>query len=531
MRFFKTLLYFLVLNALLSVAVSADITKIIKMCNNPNWTPVEFARDGNMSDMQGIAMDTLKILETNLNISFQNVPTKSWSQSQEFLAEGKCDILPAAIETSKRKEYANFTKPYLVYKLAIVTRDDKPFIRGIEDIIDKSIARKKGSGLIDKLKDKYPKVNIIETIDYFEAFQKVSRGDAYSTIASIPVMAYYVNNYGLNNLHIVGYMDMEYRLSIAVSKDNPRLLSLLDKGLSDISFAEHRAIYHKWTNQEIVEAFDYKYLLYGGLLALIIALFVVYRQIVLKKANKELEAKVKEKMEENLMQHQLLQEQSKLAAMGEMIGAIAHQWRQPLNALGLSIQNLEYNYKDGLIDEAFIENYVRKNKITIKFMSQTIDDFRSFFRADKIKETFSVKIAIDSTLAMQSIYMEKHNIEFKLLGKDFKVYGLRSEFQQVILSLLSNSKDALVRNRSDKRIIKISLEDNAIIFSDNAKGIPEHILDKIFDPYFTTKKEGEGTGIGLYMSKMIVEDKMGGTITAYNHEDGAVFLLDFKGES
>ena len=108
---------------------------------------------------------------------------------------------------------------------------------------------------------------------------------------------------------------------------------------------------------------------------------------------------IKTKTEENLKQQQLLQEQSKLAAMGEMIGAIAHQWRQPLNALGLSIQNLEYDYHDGRVGEEFIQRYVKKNQETIGFMSRTIDDFRNFFRVDKSKENFGVKKAIEEKLA------------------------------------------------------------------------------------------------------------------------------------
>jgi ABC-type amino acid transport substrate-binding protein len=205
--------------------------RVITMCNNPDWAPIEFAKGGDMSQMQGIAIDTLKILEKKLNVLFKTVPTKSWSQSQVFLREGKCEILPAAIATEDRKTYANFTTPYLVYKLAIITKIDKPFIDSLDDIADKKVARKKGSGLISKLKTLYPHMHIIETKDYIDSMKKVSSGEVYCTVATLPVASHFINKYALKNLKIAGYTDMRYRLSIAVNHKDKELLQLLDKAL------------------------------------------------------------------------------------------------------------------------------------------------------------------------------------------------------------------------------------------------------------------------------------------------------------
>jgi signal transduction histidine kinase len=279
---------------------------------------------------------------------------------------------------------------------------------------------------------------------------------------------------------------------------------------------------------KLVETFDLRYIYYLAAVTLLLMLLFFYRHQILKGANEKLRREIQDKMEENLQQHQLLQEQSKTAALGEMVGMIAHQWRQPLNALSLSIQNLEFNYKDGLINEGLINEFINKNKVTIKFMSQTIDDFRNFFKVDKVKETFGIKEAIENTVSMQMIYLDKYEINVSIAGEDFAVYGLKSEFQQVVLSLLSNSKDALVQHREKDRSLQIILEDSAVIFHDNGGGIPAHLVEDIFDAYFTTKKQGTGTGMGLYMSKIIIEDNMKGRISAFNEGEGAVFLLDFK---
>ncbi len=249
-----------------------------------------------------------------------------------------------------------------------------------------------------------------------------------------------------------------------------------------------------------------------------------------KRYEENLEKLVEEKSRENLHQLELLQQQSKLAAMGEMIGAIAHQWRQPLNALGINIQNLEDDYLDGLINEEFLEEFIENNQDIIVFMSKTIEDFRNFFKIDKKRELFSIKNTVVKTCDIQSAQLKSHNIEISLNGDDFQISGFKSEFQQVILNIINNSKDAIVENRVEHGKIDIELKENMVLIRDNAGGIPDNIIDRIFEPYFTTKEEGKGTGIGLYMSKMIIESNMGGKIVVRNIGDGAEFQISLLEE-
>ena len=502
--------------------------RVVKMCIDPDWEPIEFAETSKEYITKGISTDTMNIIGEDLNITFKGVPTSNWSESQRYLKEKKCDILPAAAKTKKREAYARFTYPYLDYKLAIITKEDQGFVSSLMDIIDKPIARKKGSALISQLERLYPAVNIVEAEDTLESFKMVANGQAYSTISTLPVASHYINKYNLESIGIAGYTDMRLRLSIAVRDDDPLLLSILDKALVTIPLEQHKLIYDRWVGRQVAQPFNYWYLLYALAAFLMIVLLGLYRQYVLKEANKGLASAVKIKTEENLKQQQLLQEQSKLAAMGEMIGAIAHQWRQPLNALGLSIQNLEYDFSDGHVDEMFIKHYVKKNKETIEFMSQTIDDFRNFFKVDKIKEKLGVKKAIEETVSIQEASLKKHNITLKISGDDFAIYGFRSEFQQVILNIITNAAYELKNSHIEHPVIDIVLEEQRISISDNAKGIEEEIFDRISEPYFTTKEQGEGTGIGLYMSKVIIEENMGAVLRVINRkEGGASFIIDF----
>jgi len=255
---------------------------------------------------------------------------------------------------------------------------------------------------------------------------------------------------------------------------------------------------------------------------------VLQRTKELNELNENLEQIVEEKTDENIKQLEVMQQQTKMASMGEMIGAIAHQWRQPLNEIGIGIQNLKYDYEDGVIDEEFLNDFIEKNKKVIKFMSTTIDDFRNFYRVDKTKELFDAKEAVNNTLSLQMAQLLNNNIELITDEESFEINGYKNEFQQVILNIINNAKDALLENNIKDAKIYIDITNRTISIRDNGGGIPEEVLDRIFEPYFTTKEQGKGTGMGLYMSKMIIEENMGASLSAKNIENGVEFRMNFN---
>ena len=254
----------------------------------------------------------------------------------------------------------------------------------------------------------------------------------------------------------------------------------------------------------------------------------------LKEMNEQLYSLVEKEVaqrikiqEEQEIDRQFLIQKSKLSSMGEMMGAIAHQWRQPLNALNMNIQNLDDDFDEGLVDKAFIDAFIAKNRQTILFMSKTIDDFRNFFKIDKEKKEFLALDAINETLSLQSAQFKNYNIHIEIKGENQKLYGFRGEFQQVILNILNNAKDAIWEKRRKEGRIDIVLEPKSITIEDNGGGIKEEIMERIFEPYFTTKSQGEGTGIGLYMSKIIIEKNMGWKLEACNTRKGIKFTISY----
>ncbi len=226
----------------------------------------------------------------------------------------------------------------------------------------------------------------------------------------------------------------------------------------------------------------------------------------------------------------LLLQQSRHASMGEMIGNIAHQWRQPLNALGLLIQKIGHLYNRGTLKEEKMNENIDKGMQLINGMSKTIDDFREFFNPNKQKTYFSVQESIQNAYSIVESSLNINLITYKLeMPSDMKVEGYQNEFSQVIVNLLNNAKDVLIERKVSPAYIKVSAIENnnrlLLKVCDNGGGIDESTLEKIFDPYFTTKEEGKGTGIGLYMSKIIIEDHMEGLIRATNTDDGVCFTI------
>ncbi|BAF70726.1 two-component sensor histidine kinase [Nitratiruptor sp. SB155-2] len=247
----------------------------------------------------------------------------------------------------------------------------------------------------------------------------------------------------------------------------------------------------------------------------------------LRVLNATLEKRVEEEVEKNREKDRLMFQQARFASMGEMMANIAHQWRQPLMELGLLLYKMVYAKENE--KQACYE----KGKKLLSQMSQTIHDFQNFFRPNKKKELFDPNEAILQAVSILEGSIKKKDIQLDLdMEKNLVCYGYENEFSQVILNILSNAIEAF-DGQKEKRIAIKSQTVNDFVeieIRDNAGGIKEEYLDKIFEPYFTTKKSKKGTGLGLYMSKMIIEESMEGGLFVQNKQEGASFMIRLKKE-
>lgn len=246
--------------------------------------------------------------------------------------------------------------------------------------------------------------------------------------------------------------------------------------------------------------------------------------------NLTLKRRVDQALEQARQKDRLMIQQSRHAAMGEMIGNIAHQWRQPLNALGLLLQNIEFAYHEGDLDGAYLRRTIDKGKRLTQQMSKTIDDFRDFFKPNKAPEVFYVHSVFSTVMDIVGSSLQYHQIEIiDEVDQRVCVQGYLGEFSQVLINVINNAKDVLSEKTTGKRTMTLRVYDRDgqanIEIEDDGGGIPEAIIDKVFDPYFTTKEQGKGTGIGLYMSRVIIANNMKGMLTVENKEDGACFRI------
>ncbi len=623
--------------------------------NENGWIPFIFDE----SDIpKGISVDIWSELTKNTNIQVTYKAVGSFEKILDLVKKNANTIVGATSQIKEREEYASFTKPYASFPIAIATNVKENFLIDLKELEGKTVAVGRNYTAHKQLLKHYPKIKFVPVKNIQTALDMLANGKVYAAADILPVINYELNKYSFTNLKISGTSKFNFNVQIMVNKQNQKLVSILNKLIDNMDKTKKQEIVNKWIHSSS-EKIDYTIAYWISIVALVLFVFILYRQKTLKEQNKKIEIEVKKathKLEElnrthedtqhlakiatikkdiktgqywvskeffniyefnetdeitseklisavikeeqqNLIdfmkknekykgtplnidtliirinvksnnikylelylsyefdihheplsrkvtvqditekieakqekekQDAILVQQSKLASMGEMIGAIAHQWRQPLNELSIRIQKLKYAYGKDKIDEEFIHEFIQKNKNTIDFMSKTIDDFRNFFRIDKEKRNFNVKDAIEEVISIQNAQLKNHHIHIELNGESFKYTGYKTEFQQVIINLISNSKDALVTNKIIEPKIIINLKKDIIEFKDNGGGIDEKILKRVFEPYFTTKEQGDGTGMGLYMSKMIIEDNMNGTIKMQNTKDGVVISIHLK---
>jgi len=250
----------------------------------------------------------------------------------------------------------------------------------------------------------------------------------------------------------------------------------------------------------------------------------------LELINATLEERIAIEVAENIEKNRIMIHQGRLAAMGEMISSIAHQWRQPLNNLGIMLQSIRLDHDVQELDREMLDHHVTTGMEMIMYMSRIIDDFRNFFLPEREPQQFDLKKSVQSAVSLLQAGFDSCGVTVEVVDTGVGyANGFPREFAQAVLNILNNAKDACLQRSVTAPRIVIAMgrsEAGAVItISDNAGGVAADIIDKIFDPYFTTKDKSQGTGLGLYMAKMIIEKNMGGCLTVTNTEKGAAFSI------
>ncbi|MEA3498321.1 MAG: ATP-binding protein, partial [Campylobacterota bacterium] len=558
-----------------------------------------------------------------------------------------------AMETPKRKKYLNFTTPYLKVPLVLATKMDVPFVNDFKTLSEHKLGIPKGYAFIELLQNKYPNLNIVEVENVKDGLQKVIDNELYGYIGTLPSVGYLFQSDFVGQLKIAGKFDESWSLGTAVRDDDRILLQIMNKLIYNLDETAKSKILSNSFSIKYQQDIDYSVVYKVLVFIMVVALFFIYRQYILKnqnkrlktlvdertkdlnELNKNLEDKVEEKTKELLQQEEtfrllfdiapifidsfdkdgrcvlwnkecekvfgwtiddinrsknslelfypdpkvqkdaidtiinkpekifrewyplnkkgetlvtmwahiylpngeiinvgyditeekakdkLLAEQLKMAAMGEMIGNIAHQWRQPLSVISTASSGMQIQKEYGILtDEQFIESCKAINSNT-QFLSKTIDNFRDFIKNDKVKSTFKLDNAIGSFINIVEATIKIDNINMVFdLQENINIDSFQNELIQCLINIFHNSDDVLSKNKLEDKFIFLStsLKNNKVIIKikDNGGGIDDDILPKIFEPYFTTKHQSQGTGLGLHMTYNSIVNGMDGTIEANN---------------
>ncbi|MDD2895707.1 MAG: transporter substrate-binding domain-containing protein [Aliarcobacter sp.] len=511
---------------------------IIKVSVSNSWEPFTFKSKNN--DAIGISSEYWKLIASKLDLNYKNTFFETFNQQINSIKNKESDLIYSVGETENRKEFSIFTKEYAKFPISIVTKKDENFIENITVLYKKKIAVGNNFTAHNIIKNKYPDMELILVNSIKEGLELVSNNKAYAFIDIQPVLLYNIAKYGFDDLKVSGNTGLDFNIKFMIRDDYAILESILNKAISSISINELNQIINKWDNVQFQTSFNYDLFWQGLLVISIIILAFIHRTLTLRnlnkiltktveektrklnKMNKNLEEMVEKKTSELIQKENILNQQSKMAAMGEMIENIAHQWRQPLSLISTAATGakLKKDFKQ-LSDEDFYETMDIINN-SAQHLSSTIDDFRNFFNNDKQTTTFDINVPIEKVLYLVSSKLKNREIVIVKNTQEINILGLSNEFIQVLLNILNNALDAFKEYNSKDKLIFIDAykKDKKLILKirDNAGGIKEEIISRIFEPYFTTKHQSQGTGIGLYMSTEIIEKHMHGSLTASNEE-------------
>lgn len=510
---------------------------IINMCVTPNAMPYSDIKDDKFI---GFISDYVSLIENRIKKPIRLVSTSSWKESVDFAKKGDCDILPSMVWTKEREENFIFTKSYLNIPFVLSTKSDVSFINNLNTLKNKKISVVEEYAIIDELKEKYKNIEFIKVKNIDEGLKKVLDGETFGHVDTVSTTWYKIQTKHLSKLSISSKLDENIDISIAVNKEDNLLFSVLQKAVLSIDSHVKDEILNKWIFTEHKKEFDYSILWKIAIVLLIIFIAILYRQRLLAKMNdslkiaveektkslqemnSKLENRIKEEVEKNLKKDRLLSQQQKMVSMGQMIENIAHQWRQPLSLITTNATGLKLKKDLNDLDDEFLVKTIDSIVNTSKYLSNTIDDFRYFFKPQREKEIFYTEECFKKTIDLLGANFVENKITIIQNFDNVKIDGYETELIQVLINILNNSKDALESLENEEKLIFIDIKRVGskvyIKIRDNAGGINLDIIEKVFEPYFTTKHQNQGTGIGLYMCQEIIHKHMNGNIEISNVE-------------
>ena len=520
--------------------------EVISVCLRHDKFPLDGSENGHMI---GIMSDIFKEISKKTSLEFKVVESKSTEELYKNIQNNRCQMLSVLATHSKHFPDLKPTTPFTSVYFTLISTLDKSFISSPLALKNKLLLTQEKI-FKEYLLKLYPYLNIKVEPDKNKMMKMLLNEEVYALFTVDEQVDYLIEDYGYGKVKINGFLAQHkpVEIGIGINKSQTILYSIIQKALESISSRTILDIMNDWKMTRYHGIVDYTmvYIVLGvaGILLLIMYYFnqrqkffnkelekqVYEKTRALREINEHLEETVTQKVEELIKKDEILTIQSKQAVMGEMLSMIAHQWRQPLNMITLSISNLQIKQMMGeKIEDKLLDKALNDINETISYLSETVDDFKTYFHPDK--ETALVKIddLLNKAINFVLPRVKSNSIDIKVSrpsSVELKVYP--NELIQVLLNILNNAIDAYISNGINGKSIElytIEKEGRVCIFiKDEAGGISQENLSKLFEPYFSTKGKN-GTGLGLYMSQMIIEKQFNGEILVEVKNNSTTFII------
>jgi len=503
----------------------------IRVCVRPGRMPLEDIVGGSHT---GIAADYLQLMQERLNVTFDPVPILTRDSYMAYTPDVPCDLWSFEAITPARQALMDFTAPVVDVSVALLTGKTAPVILDLHAAGTKRIAVRAGSELQELLEKSYPNLHPVPVADLEEAVKLLQTGQVDGMVEVLPVLDKAFESELLQGLKVGAIFDEKLSLGFATRKDDAVLNRIVQQTLDRMSRSEKTAILNTWFDfSPVVIPFDYSLLwrIIGGLSA--VALFFLYRQYELRRHNRDLSEAIRREVALSSKKDKMLFQKQKLASMGAMIENIAHQWRQPLAQVNSAVMVIDTRLDETRCLDTEIERKLAEIETLTRHMSDTIDTFREFFDTTKTAERTQLAPLVRKALALVDPVIRSQNIQIVTqLDNTLEYRLIPDEFLQVLITLLYNAVEVFKERGTEPALIHIRLirQEQTLLLEvcDNGGGMTPEIVDRVFEPYFTTKPKARGRGLGLYLGRMIVVEKMGQEILAENRGAGACFSIILK---
>lgn len=539
---------------------------VVRVGVDPEFHPFEFIdEDGSY---RGIAADYLSLLEQKLGVRFEVRTTLSWPEAVEALREKELDLLPAIARTQERVEFLSYSQPYVRFHRVMITRTDMPFISGVEDLAGLRVAVQRSSSHDGFLRET-TELNLLRLPTLEATLLAVSEGSADVMVGNVASSAYRIRQMNLTNLKVAGALGDEHGIHFGIRRDWPELLTILDKSINSISSKQRDEISKRWVVLRFEPEVRYGPILWVALAALLVVGFVLFwnqklaahrraaqlardeaeqaRQHAehtareLQQLKDDLERLVQERTEELNKSQQRFYRAQKMEALGTLVGGLAHDFNNLLSAMLGSIELVQEEVTDPNTKETLGLVYSMGLR-----SADLITQLLAFARKEQAgKEPLFVAQVIEGVRTLAETAIPKSiDLRIEVHDHNLAVLGNLSLLQQALINLLTNARDAVCQKEQPRVQLSVGLATAALLqrareecpqlpqgafiaieVCDNGPGIDITSMDQLFEPFYTTKGLGRGTGLGLPMVFGAVRDH-GGAVWANNApEGGATFTV------